>query len=379
MSNDPSPYQHISGVSAQNGSQAFAGCARDVYFTDSKNPQGSSADALNPCLSVYDVVTDIYVLIEALEEKAAACRNALFLTHPHVDRESLMSTKGTRVDGTCEWIRQNEDYQSWLHGDTRLLWISGGPGKGKTMLSIFLTRELEKITQTMGDAELVFNFCSHQDEKRNTAVAVLRMLVHEVITKRPKLVKPILPYFETPEKTRQTLSSLETLWIIFTRLVQDPDLGAMFCVLDGLDECDKDTLRVLVPRIVNMFAPKITPPTTKAFKLVIVSRDILGLQGCTQVKLDPDNKKQVGRDVQLFVSVRVGELSRIEGFNDEFHAAVQKTLLERSEGTFLWVGFVMIELSQIRTCTEVLETLEDLPSGLPAIYSRMLLQIKRER
>jgi hypothetical protein len=65
------------------------------------------------------------------------------------------------------------------------------------MLSIFLTKELEKMitkaredtkrikdvesmkdVERMKDAELVFYFCSHQDEKRNTAVAVLRGLVH---------------------------------------------------------------------------------------------------------------------------------------------------------------------------------------------------------
>jgi hypothetical protein len=59
------------------------------------------------------------------------------------------------------------------HGYTavrNLLWISGGPGKGKTMLSIFLTEELEK----MENAELLFYFCNHQDEERNIAVAVLQ-------------------------------------------------------------------------------------------------------------------------------------------------------------------------------------------------------------
>ena len=228
--------------------------------------------------------------VKASDREARACRDALFLTDPYVDREYLISTKGTRIDGTCEWITQNESYRSWLYGDTPLLWISGGPGKGKTMLSVFLT---EWITQNLGDEQLVFYFCSHQDEKRNTAVAVLRGLVHQIITKRPKLAMPVLPYFETPEKAQQTLSSLETLWIIFRRLVQDIDLGTMFCVLDGLDECDEDTLKVLVPKIVSMFSSGISQPTTKAFKMVIISRDISGLQGCMQVKLDPDNEERV--------------------------------------------------------------------------------------
>src|SRR4051794_27706260 len=81
------------------------------------------------------------------DEKTAACRNALYLTDPTVGRENLRSAKGKRVEGTCEWIKINRIYMSWISGDTNLLWISGGPGKGKTMLSIFLTEELEKISQ----------------------------------------------------------------------------------------------------------------------------------------------------------------------------------------------------------------------------------------
>ncbi|KAF2006536.1 hypothetical protein P154DRAFT_422056, partial [Amniculicola lignicola CBS 123094] len=89
---------------------------------------------------------------------------------PIPPRESLISAKGTRVAGTCEWITHNESYRAWLNADsdssgsnrdgTRLLWISGGPGKGKTMLSVFLTEELERHTASIESVELVFLFCS---------------------------------------------------------------------------------------------------------------------------------------------------------------------------------------------------------------------------
>jgi ankyrin repeat protein len=320
-------------------------------------------------------------LTDASEQNASACRNALFLTDPHVDRESLISAKGTRVAGTCEWITHHTSYRAWLNGDgdgdgnSRLLWISGGPGKGKTMLSVYLTKELEKHAASTQSVELLFFFCSAQDEKRNTAVAVLRGLVHQIVDKRPLLVKHALPYFETPERTQQTLSSLEALWIIFSKLIADVELGTMFCVLDGLDECEESTLRVLLPRFVGLLAGEDPPSSQSMFKLAIVSRDMPGLQGCTRVRLDPDNDEMVVDDIKLFVSARIEELSRITGFNDDFRASVQTVLLDRAEGTFLWVGFAMHELLQKQTCTEIWEALEDLPSGLPPIYGRMLLRI----
>lgn len=34
-----------------------------------------------------------------------------------------------RVSGTGEWLIEDEGLQSWVSGETRHLWISGGPGK----------------------------------------------------------------------------------------------------------------------------------------------------------------------------------------------------------------------------------------------------------
>ena len=246
------------------------------------------------------------------------------------------------------------------------------------MLSIFLTEELAKISGPRDDTKLIFYFCSHQDDRRNTAITILRGLLHQIITERPGLAKHVLPYFDTPERAQLSKSSLATLWIIFEKILLDPSLGTIFCVLDGLDECDEDSLRSLVVKLVNFFSPTDSRLMVGEFKLVIVSREISGLRNVPRVKLDPDLDEQVTGDIQRFISVRIDELSTVEGFN-EIRARVQSTLLERAEGTFLWVGFVMHELSQKKTCTEILDTLRTLPKGLPGIYSRMLLQIESSR
>lgn len=112
------------------------------------------------------------------------------------------------------------------------------------MLSIFLTKKLEENASDMANAQVIFYFCSQ--EKRNTGIDVLRGLLYQILTKRSHLVK-----HASAERTQQTLSSFEALWII-TKCIEDLDLGTIFCVLDGLDECDEHTIRVLVPRIVRI-------------------------------------------------------------------------------------------------------------------------------
>jgi hypothetical protein len=114
----------------------------------------------------------------------------------------------------------------------------------------------------------------------------------------------------------------------------------------------------------------------RALRIAIVSRDISDLRGSAKVRLDPGNDELVGNDIQKFVSIRMQELSGIIGFSDEFGKAVKSALLKRDEGTFLWVGFAMSELFTKKTCSEVEDTIRSLPKGLPAIYSRMLVQIE---
>ncbi|KAJ4302834.1 hypothetical protein N0V90_001725 [Kalmusia sp. IMI 367209] len=254
------------------------------------------------------------------------------VTHSQLERadalsETLTSVKGTRVIGTCEWILRNKDYQQWLDGSNHLLWISGGPGKGKTMLSNFLIEKLERRTAEMNDA--------YQDEKRNTAVTILRGLVHQIVTKRPKLIQHAFPYFETPSMTQQTLSSLETLWIILRKLFEDPGFGTMFCVLDGLDECDEDSRRILVSKLVDLLSPKNSSPATAVIRLAIVSREVLGLQDCARVKLDPDNNEGVASDIERFISARMNEVLWIEGsrrFRQKWRRPSLNELRERTCG-----------------------------------------------
>ncbi|PKK40810.1 hypothetical protein CI102_15130 [Trichoderma harzianum] len=318
-----------------------------------------------------------YYASEPPQSKSDACRNALFLADPIVDRETLKGTKGRRTAGTCEWIRDNETYRSWLDGEVQCLWITGGPGKGKTMLSIFLTEELERRTQESKATELLLFFFCTPDEKHSSAVAILRGLVYQLVRLRPNLVSHILSDFESAEKTQETLKSPNALWMVLEKVLQAPDLGTVFCVLDGLDECDEKSSRLLVDKFYEYFLES-SKPSDVRFKLAIVSRKIGILDVFPQVKLDPDNNEYVNSDIQNFIASSVRRLERIRGIND-IRESIETTLLERAQGTFLWVGFVMAELSRKRTCTEIMETLEEIPQGLHGIYSRMLAQIEASR
>jgi hypothetical protein len=89
----------------------------------------------------------------ASASRGSLLQEQIFLTDPDIDREHVKGMQGERVPSTCEWILEHEMYKAWRDVDGHpFSWISGGPGKGKTMMSLFLTENLEK-----GDNEVIFS------------------------------------------------------------------------------------------------------------------------------------------------------------------------------------------------------------------------------
>jgi hypothetical protein len=243
------------------------------------------------------------------------------------------------------------------------------------MLSVFLTEEFETVAQSQ-DAALVYFFCSSSDNRRNTAVAVLRGLIFQLIQQYSKLFEHILPAFKVRKEALFNDSPFESLWRIFESMVRDPSIDSIFCVLDGLDECDEHSLEVLTEKLRDFFSKS---PTS--LKLIAVSRELpdcipRAMSGFPNVRLDPD--PGVNRDLGQFITIKVNELSSKKSYSDKLRASVESTLLERANGTFLWVGFVIGELRK-KTRAEVEDTLNRLHPGLEGMYERMLLQIHKDR
>ena len=302
---------------------------------------------------------------------AEKCRRSIFLTDPEIDRQRLLDRKGERVAGTCEWILQDPTHKSWLQDDPDLLWICGGPGKGKTMMSIFLTQTFERQNRD----DTIYYFCNSEDDRNSTSSAILRALIWQIMAKRPELASLVMPHFQSPERTQAVLSTPGTLFEIFTKLAQDPKMTPMHCFIDGLDECEHDSIRWIASRLVDLYRG-----TQKIkVRICIVSRDVLELRQTNRILLDPDNNDKIDTDIKTFTSLKMLDLIRRHNLSDDLILQIQTRLLPKAEGTFLWIGYAMRELLTKATVMQVLEALEELPTALPALYSRMIRNIAADK
>ena len=313
------------------------------------------------------------------EDDAQKCMTALFLADPRDDRGKLLQKKGSRVDGTCEWIKNNALYGSWLCSHSQLLWLSGGPGKGKTMLSIFLAGELEQTAKHSQNTLFLQYFCNNTDEKRNTAMAVIRGLIFQLLQLRRELFGHILPSFKIQKESLFTGSSFETLWRILETMLRDPALGTTYCILDGLDECDKGSLEVLLKKFRALFSTKTGESSACHLNLIIVSRDLPDfipevLSSFPHIQLDPDADTEVNDNIHRFIEAKIDELSTYRQYPEPLRVRLKEVFHKRAQGTFLWVGIVAEVLRKYKV-TEVEKALDLFPSGLSELYARILLQI----
>ncbi|KAF3004413.1 hypothetical protein E8E13_010284 [Curvularia kusanoi] len=195
---------------------------------------------------------------KSTEERLLECRRALRIncTDPHDDRDKIVAVKtqnGHIISASCEWITANSLYRSWEdpRSKSQLLWISSAEERGKTMMAIYLSMELEKAANHNNNTVLYF-FLDRQD-KRDTAVHVLRGLLIRLLQTKRDLTHHLLEEYEVQREALFSKDAIEALWRVFVKMIADPIAGQVSCIIDGLDCCTDDSLRRLISRITNFF------------------------------------------------------------------------------------------------------------------------------
>ncbi|KAL7803365.1 hypothetical protein V8C44DRAFT_353199 [Trichoderma aethiopicum] len=319
----------------------------------------------------------IALQVKDLEQQDRDCLRDLYITNPRNDRKRLLDAKGGLLPDSFDWVVKSATFQQWhREKQINLLWIKGDPGKGKTMIICGLSEELESMAPY---PDLVsYFFCQGTDPNFNNATAVLRGLIYLLAIQRPSLISHLQEEYKNVGSRAlfDGLNAWVTLSGIFRRMLQDPALESACLVLDALDECDsgrKHLLDLIVES--TSVAPHV--------KWVVSSRNSPDIEAkmtkCqTAVVIDLEmNEAHVTDSVDAYVRTRIQQLNLIQD-NEELRTRLHRAIIEKSNGTFLWAALVFKEIEELRTYdddAEILELLQEIPSGLIALYDRMVDQI----
>jgi Cdc6-like AAA superfamily ATPase len=142
-----------------------------------------------------------------------------------------------RHENTCNWLLTDQRYTRWLENDKHtILWIHGGPGCGKSVISSFLTKALyrnEKI-RLWEDYMVVYFFCDDKDEKLRTAHAMLSNVLAQLLKQEPEVLVHFCSEAEYDLKKEKTVWSFGMLWRVFERILRDHKVRPMCVIIDAL-------------------------------------------------------------------------------------------------------------------------------------------------
>ena len=294
-------------------------------------------------------------------------------TDPRDDKERIEKAKGGLLKDSYRWILENPDFEQWRDGQqSRLLWIKGDPGKGKTMLLCGIINEL-KMSIAKTDL-LSYFFCQATDLRINNAAAVLRGLLYLLVDQQPSLISHIRKKHDHAGKALfEDANTWVALSEIFTNILQDPSLNSTYLVVDALDECITD-----LPELLEFIVQKSS--ISHHVKWIVSSRNWPSIEkhldaAAQRVRLCLElNEKSISGAVATYIQLKVDWLAKRNRYTTSTRDAVQRYLLLNANGTFLWVALVCQEMSNVSGWTAKQEWTA-FPPGLNSLYRRMMDQI----
>ncbi|KAI9891857.1 MAG: hypothetical protein M1814_002242, partial [Vezdaea aestivalis] len=186
---------------------------------------------------------------QSFSEEEYKCLQTLY----HSDYNEHKSRNPVRTAGTCKWVLGHRHYLQWKDGkSSNLLWISADPGCGKSVLARFLIDRLSG-----SDAEyrnnLCFFFFKDDNDQQNSAILALRAILYQLFETQKELIKHAIPHFK--RKGAKFVEEIHTLWEILIRSTSDQSARETICIIDALDECNKQS-RIVFMKIVADFSKR---------------------------------------------------------------------------------------------------------------------------
>ncbi|CAM1509288.1 Fc.00g030270.m01.CDS01 [Cosmosporella sp. VM-42] len=307
-----------------------------------------------------------YVMDESTRSKELTNQDVLLRSLATSSPDLHKARNPLPVPGTCSWILNHDTYVRWLESSTPgLLWLSADPGCGKSVLAAFLVDHLRSEYVTPRKTNICYFFFKSDNEEQRDGVFALQALLHQLLQLQRELLDTASETLTLPK-----IGDVKALWSTIVTVLQQPLANETIFVLDGFDECETSSRKLLTSMLSTHFTPK-KQPEDKRIKLkliptklkVIISsrpenalkaafdRPRSGLQGAmtsdaqkpqySMIRLrGEDEIDAISHDINLVIDAEIEEIVEM-GLPEELLQDVRRELVVRADRTFLWVTLII--------------------------------------
>jgi len=289
---------------------------------------------------------------------------------------------------TLEWIsHQDSILRKWFDDDTKLFWINGKPGSGKSTIMKHIYAHKHKFNSKNDRADIYAHFFfSHRGSNLQKSLeGLLYCLLYQILNQSDDLADIVLRFVEpvSQEETRRwTIDELEGTF--FHLLQQHHDRFRFWLFLDALDEFEGDPEKVV--RFIERCVVE-TESSRVALKLCFASRpwNVFNTHFTTTARLQVED--HTAADIRKYVVSRTNSHPTtslmLQSSDKEEQTALislQEEVITQAKGVFLWVRLVLDDLlsslMEGSSTEELRVVLAQLPDGLEELYVALVERIK---
>ncbi|KAK4085087.1 uncharacterized protein Triagg1_77 [Trichoderma aggressivum f. europaeum] len=307
-----------------------------------------------------------------------------------------------RVPGTCEWFLADDRFSKWRASQTgELLWVSAGPGCGKSVLSrclideghltpdSMITIESSTIKASQRESVICYFFFKEGGEGRMDGAHALCAILHQLFQHplTANLITYALPSHRNNGKT--LTEKMAELWQILIECAKFSSAD-IICVLDALDECRRESAHDLLLMVEKSYSQQGVLLKPSRLKFLITSRPYDDLKWsfdkllsiATYLHFDGDEKShQIGEEINLVIDFKIKNIA--SAFSDNERNTISERLKSMENRTYLWLHLTLAIIEKKRSAygrsADIEEFLGKLPSNVADAYEKMLSQSQDNR
>ncbi|KAK4163839.1 hypothetical protein QBC43DRAFT_300809 [Cladorrhinum sp. PSN259] len=281
----------------------------------------------------------------------------------HSEARSLQESE------TCRWLPKSDEWKDWLAGTgkSRLLWLHGIPGAGKTVLASFMVEKIRAAVGTNKSQACSFYYCHHARNQDET-IPFLGWVLSQLCRRAESVPAILFNYYQENSfpSTSQLLDCIEAVLSCFKG-------GRAYVVVDAVDESK--------PRTKLLEAIAYLGHNARFSKLSIAatSREYSDIQKAlsnfsTSIAM---SNPGVQADIRNYIKSRL-QHDDFEAWDDSLKEEVANLLPVRARGMFRYAS---CQLEILRMCgseSEVRKSIARLPATLDETYDRILAAIPQQ-
>jgi len=254
------------------------------------------------------------------------------------------------------------------------------PGRGKSVLARSLLDENLLATNPKTSATCFFFFKDSQ-EGQDTASHALSAILHRLFSKTPgkELLKHVKQGFKDHRENLKNLFG--AMWEILINTASDPNAGEIVCLIDALDECQPNSLKVFMDQIIEFYS--LVMWDRPKLKFIVTSRpyaDIKDFLSPLEENIDffhiniDKEYKMISNDIKIVLRYEVPKrLYRLEAKD---HEEIIEHITKKPQATYLWTRliFELLKKEPASTITvkEVKKAIDRSPESMNELYLALL-------